>query len=158
MRPLNTWILLKADNFLQNTSTYPIIHSLWAVLKRGRIVLTVQNTFIPLATAFSWFIRNCSPGPGLWKANMLKFKSMPVQKLFSDMASDICLWKHFSFEINHGLVKQIVYAINKETQEIAQHTTTTFRCIFVNEKFRILIWISLIYVPKGPVGNNSALA
>ena len=32
-----------------------------------------------------------------------------------------------------------------------------FRCIFVNEKFCILIKISLKFVPLGPVGNNPAL-
>ena len=32
-----------------------------------------------------------------------------------------------------------------------------FKCIFVNEKFGILIHISLKYVSKGPIDNNSAL-
>ena len=32
-----------------------------------------------------------------------------------------------------------------------------FRCIFVNEKFCILIKISLKFVPKDPIGNNLAL-
>ena len=32
-----------------------------------------------------------------------------------------------------------------------------FRCIFVNEKFCILIKISLKFVPKRPIDNNSAL-
>ena len=32
-----------------------------------------------------------------------------------------------------------------------------FRCIFVNEKFGILIKISLKLVPKGPTDNNLAL-
>ena len=31
-----------------------------------------------------------------------------------------------------------------------------FRCIFVNEKFGILIKISLKFVPKGPIHNNQA--
>ena len=31
------------------------------------------------------------------------------------------------------------------------------RCIFVNEKFCILIKISLKFVPKGPINNNPAL-
>ena len=33
----------------------------------------------------------------------------------------------------------------------------SFRCIFVNEKFCILIKISLTFVPKGPIDNNPAL-
>ena len=32
-----------------------------------------------------------------------------------------------------------------------------FRCIFVNEKFCILIEISLKFVPKGPIDDNPAL-
>ena len=32
-----------------------------------------------------------------------------------------------------------------------------FRCIFVNEKFYILIQISLKFVSKGPIDNNLAL-
>ena len=32
-----------------------------------------------------------------------------------------------------------------------------FKCIFMDEKFCILIKISLKFVPKGPIGNNPAL-
>ena len=32
-----------------------------------------------------------------------------------------------------------------------------FRCIFLNEKFCILILISLEFVPKGPIDDDSAL-
>ena len=32
-----------------------------------------------------------------------------------------------------------------------------FRCIFMNEKFCILIEISLKFVPKSPIDNNPAL-
>ena len=32
-----------------------------------------------------------------------------------------------------------------------------FRCIFMNEKFFILIQISLKFVPKGPIDNEPAL-
>ena len=32
-----------------------------------------------------------------------------------------------------------------------------FRCIFVSEKFSILMTISLQFVPKGPIDNNRAL-
>ena len=31
-----------------------------------------------------------------------------------------------------------------------------FRCIYVNEKYLILIKISLQFVPKGPIDNNRA--
>ena len=32
-----------------------------------------------------------------------------------------------------------------------------FRCIFVNEKFYIVIKFALKFVPKGPINNISAL-
>ena len=32
-----------------------------------------------------------------------------------------------------------------------------FKCIFVNEKFCILLQISLKFVPNGPIDNNPAL-
>ena len=31
------------------------------------------------------------------------------------------------------------------------------KCFFMNEKFCILIWISLKFVPKGPIDNIPAL-
>ena len=36
-------------------------------------------------------------------------------------------------------------------------TDDIFWCIFMNDKFCILIKISLKFVPKGPIDNNSAL-
>ena len=32
-----------------------------------------------------------------------------------------------------------------------------FKCIFFNEKFRILIRISVKFAPKDPINNNQAL-
>ena len=37
-------------------------------------------------------------------------------------------------------------------------THNIFQCIFMDTKFRIWIWISLKFVPKGPIDNKSALA
>ena len=36
-------------------------------------------------------------------------------------------------------------------------TDNIFKCIFMNEKSCILIWISLKFVPKGPIDNKAAL-
>ena len=36
-------------------------------------------------------------------------------------------------------------------------TDDSFKCIFLNEKFRILIEISLKCIPKGQIDNNPAL-
>ena len=32
-----------------------------------------------------------------------------------------------------------------------------FKCIFLNEKFCILIWISMKFVPTGPIDNKEAV-
>ena len=40
---------------------------------------------------------------------------------------------------------------------MATISQTIFRCIFMNEKFSILIKILLKFVPKGPIDNNPAL-
>ena len=40
---------------------------------------------------------------------------------------------------------------------MAAISQTIFSDIFVNEKFRILIKISLKFVPRGPIDNNLAL-
>ena len=48
--------------------------------------------------------------------------------------------------------------ISFPTGQYGRHfTDDIFRCIFVNEKFCILIKISLKFVPKGPIDNNLAL-
>ena len=39
-------------------------------------------------------------------------------------------------------------------QEGRHFADDVFRCIFIHEKFCILIKISLKFVPKGPIGNN----
>ena len=36
-------------------------------------------------------------------------------------------------------------------------TDNSFKCIFMNEKFCILIWISLKFVPKDPIDNKPPL-
>ena len=41
---------------------------------------------------------------------------------------------------------------------MARHfADNSFKHIFMNENFCISIWISLEFVPKGPIDNNSAL-
>ena len=53
----------------------------------------------------------------------------------------------------------IVYLLNSSPpdQNGRHFADDIFRFIFVNEKFCILIKISLKYVPKGPIDNNPAL-
>ena len=42
-------------------------------------------------------------------------------------------------------------------QNVHHFADNIFKCIFVNEKFCILIWISLYFVPKDTIYNQSAL-
>ena len=42
-------------------------------------------------------------------------------------------------------------------QNVHHFADNIFRCIFMNEKFWILIEISLTFVPKGPIDSDSAL-
>ena len=42
-------------------------------------------------------------------------------------------------------------------QDARHFADDNFKCIFVNEKFCILIEISLKFVPKGPIDNNLLL-
>ena len=47
--------------------------------------------------------------------------------------------------------------LNSPGQYACHFADDIFRCIFVNEKFCILIQISLKFVPKGPIDNYPAL-
>ena len=71
------------------------------------------------------------------------------------------------------VIHQRLWILHMKAQECLQHihvmmssppgkngrhfSDDSFKCIFVNEKFCILIEISLKYVPKGPLDNNPAL-
>ena len=50
-----------------------------------------------------------------------------------------------------------MYQLISLGQNGRQFAGDMFRCIFVNKKFYILIKISLKFVPKGPIDNNTAL-
>ena len=53
--------------------------------------------------------------------------------------------------------QQTGYILNSYSPEQnGRHFSDIFRCIFVNEKFCILIKISINFVPKGLIDNNSA--
>ena len=55
----------------------------------------------------------------------------------------------------HGVFLQL--NILRSIQNGHQFAEDILRCIFVNEKYPILIKISLKFVPKGPIDNNPAL-
>ena len=64
---------------------------------------------------------------------------------------------------NHGgLITQATYhfiqiSTHLPGQNGRHFTDDIFSCIFVNEKFCILIKISLKFVPEGPIDNDPAL-
>ena len=64
------------------------------------------------------------------------------------------LWSHHYYK--SGFCLDWIHA--EVLNGIESHfSDDVFRCIFVNEKFCILIKISLKFVPKGPIVNNPAL-
>ena len=64
------------------------------------------------------------------------------------------------FWVNGGKLSQPqLYALTHLPLDkmAATFADNIFRCIFVNEKFCILIEISLKFVPKGPIDNKPTL-
>ena len=53
--------------------------------------------------------------------------------------------------------KKQIYGINPSPPKPVNFTDDIFRWILANEKFCILIQISLHFVPKGPIDNNQAM-
>ena len=58
------------------------------------------------------------------------------------------------FYMSNGISQQYLISPGQNGRRFADDI---FRCIFVNEKFYILIKISLKFVPKVPTDNVSAL-
>ena len=56
-----------------------------------------------------------------------------------------------------GLASSIFINILKLSQNNCHFSGHIFKCISMNEKFCILICISLKFVPKGPFDNKTAL-
>ena len=56
-----------------------------------------------------------------------------------------------------SMLKSMLVNSSLPGQDGHHFTDDIFRCIFINEKFCILIEISLKCVPKGPIDNNPAL-
>ena len=69
----------------------------------------------------------------------------------------ICVYCEADFQVHSSC--QYRYSVNtlRPTQNGRRFADDTFKCIFLNENVRILIKISLKFVPKGPVNNNPAL-
>ena len=63
---------------------------------------------------------------------------------------------HWSIYVSHGLDELTVNSFPPD-QNGRRFADDTFSCIFVNEKFCILIKISLKFVPNGPIDNNPEL-
>ena len=63
-------------------------------------------------------------------------------------------WHAQSCDLRTLLLAQINFNSSAPGQNGHRFADDSFRCIFVNEKFCILIEISLKFVPKGPIDNN----
>ena len=57
----------------------------------------------------------------------------------------------------YGVIKQQWDNSSLHEQNGHYFTENIFKCISLNEKFCILIWILLKFVPKGPIDNNPVL-
>ena len=62
-----------------------------------------------------------------------------------------------AFEIVHQTADDHMALTYPPEQSGRLFADDIFRCIFVNEKFCILVEISLKFIPKGPIDNNPAL-
>ena len=69
-----------------------------------------------------------------------------------------CLWHLMVLDYQYASYEVSWHLTPLPQDKMATISQTTIsKCIFTNEKFCILFWISLKFVPKGPIDNNSAL-
>ena len=63
---------------------------------------------------------------------------------------EMCMYFYVSYN------KFITTGVNSSPGQHGHHfTDNIFKCIFINEKLCILIWIPLNFVPMGPIDNES---
>ena len=74
-------------------------------------------------------------------------------------SEDIDLWYTVQMKVDSIGKEMHLPAVNpSDPRQNGRHfADDIFRCIFVNEKFCILIKISLKFIPKGVIDNNPAL-
>ena len=60
---------------------------------------------------------------------------------------------------NHIILSDILYCelVHCERDKITSISKEIFKCIFLNQTFRILINVSLNFILKGPIENDSAV-
>ena len=63
----------------------------------------------------------------------------------------------YSAEILTTIWQEMIFKSSPLDKIAAISQTTFLKCIFINEEFCISIQISLKFVPKGPIDNNSVL-
>ena len=92
-----------------------------------------------------------------------EIKGRYVNSLFVSTCPEQLSWRLFHFMdivccmILHHILQAIFLNSSSPGQKGHHFADDILRCIFVDEKFCILIKISLKFVPKGPVGNDKAL-
>ena len=96
---------------------------------------------------YQWLCLKFLTNSGFWYRHWLKFRQ-------HDSLS-VSEWVHST--MIYGV--SIVLSLNSSLpgQNGRHLTDDIFRCIFVNEKFCVLVKISLKFVHKGPVDNHQAL-
>ena len=127
----------------------------------------------PVSDILKWKCFNVNLTLGTWYIIQQDCTSHSACKMFSTRAPFInsCLTDIRAWIINyiHCLVWDVIthpcmtstWFISVNSSRPGQNgyrfADDIFRCIFVNEKFCILIKISLKFIPKGPIDNNPEL-
>ena len=112
------------------------------------ITFYVQKHIAALVMCYNAVLVRDKPigAPAFVKKKLL-WLSMISKKCFVDQMTLFKLPREISSRVNSF----------RPGQNGCHSADDIFRCIFVNEKFCILIKISLKFVPKGPIGNKPAL-
>ena len=69
----------------------------------------------------------------------------------------MCVLFFVMYHINSNKLEKLEFNSSPPAQNGRYFAHDIFRCIFVTEKFFVLIKISLKFVPKGPIDNIPAL-
>ena len=91
--------------------------------------------------------------------NFMPYNVEPGSYTANIQGAVFTIWDEIKHHVMKAIGKLLSAFINSYPpgQNGRHFADDIFRCIFVNEKFCILIKISLKFVLKGPIENNTAL-
>ena len=105
-----------------------------------------QNWFICTNCLFNWLkIQLVHWPPSLWEDK-------------GSWAHIVVNWgSYILICLTQSMLSQAGQSTEGACQTLSEFADGIFKRIFLNENFCILIWISLTFLPKGPIENNSSL-